>query len=106
MILMTFRQIDEAVQTPHSFPSLLASRIMDFMTDPTRFAQIIPRAPSGQEIVGGCILATAISFILYGITLTQTFIYMLNFPNDSVHLKGLIGVLWYSATTCDAAYSD
>ncbi|KAI0076925.1 hypothetical protein K474DRAFT_1662308 [Panus rudis PR-1116 ss-1] len=43
--------------------------------------------PTIQDVFGGTLIEIALSMILYGITLTQTYVYYLNYPDDSLWLK-------------------
>ncbi|KAK7689107.1 hypothetical protein QCA50_007798 [Cerrena zonata] len=50
------------------------------------------------SFMGAFVVALCIALILYGVTSTQAYIYMLNCQKDSVFLKSLVSVVWLLET--------
>ncbi|KAF7348645.1 hypothetical protein MVEN_01382600 [Mycena venus] len=68
--------------------------------------------------IGVCLIRVLISFMLFGVMTTQTYIYYKRFPDDSLKLKALVAFVWYDPVhnidptervrvnrTCDGAHT-
>ncbi|KAK7693058.1 hypothetical protein QCA50_002623 [Cerrena zonata] len=55
------------------------------------------------QFLGGVVMCICMGLILYGVTLTQTYIYVLNCKEDPLWLKALVATLWIVETVHTAA---
>ncbi|KAF7348653.1 hypothetical protein MVEN_01383700 [Mycena venus] len=51
--------------------------------------------------IGVCLIGALVSFMLFGVMTTQTYIYYKRFPDDSLKLKALVAFVW----TCDGVHT-
>ncbi|KAJ7891914.1 hypothetical protein B0H14DRAFT_3693893 [Mycena olivaceomarginata] len=68
--------------------------------------------------IGVCLVGGLVSFMLFGVMTTQTYIYYKRFSDDSLKLKALVALMWYDPAhnidstervtvnrTCDSAHT-
>ncbi|KAJ6571665.1 hypothetical protein B0H19DRAFT_663997 [Mycena capillaripes] len=54
-----------------------------------------------ETTLGACELGVLVSYILFGVTTTQVYIYYHRFPDDSLNLKALVAFVW----VCEAVHA-
>ncbi|KAI9067890.1 hypothetical protein FKP32DRAFT_1672613 [Trametes sanguinea] len=78
----------------------------------TNLMNVLPRTPGLPSLTntfGAILIGSYIGFIIYGLTLYQTFYYYKAFPNDRLYLKLLVGVVltmetWHTVLCMHTCY--
>ncbi|KAI0071809.1 hypothetical protein K474DRAFT_493998 [Panus rudis PR-1116 ss-1] len=61
-------------------------------------AAAAPPLPTAEGLLGGLLVTSFIMFTLYGITVAQSYIYLLNSKDDPLWMRIMVGVVWILET--------